>query len=72
MMSNQKIGGAKFFPNPLGSGGVVQNFPGNNPWKDIPKIGFKILRAPQKNFDEGGGQKSSLIVIFSSYSCFRG
>ena len=25
----KKFLGAKFFPNPLGSGGVVQNFPGN-------------------------------------------
>ena len=36
-------GKAKIFPNPLGSGGVVQTFPGNSPWKDVPKTGFKFL-----------------------------
>ena len=48
-------GGAKFFPTPLGSGGMVQTFPGNSPWKEVPKTGFKIFGAPPKKF-VGGGQ----------------
>ena len=51
----KKLGeGAKFFPNPLGSGGVVQNFSGNSPWKGVPKTGFKILGAPSKKNLQGG------------------
>ena len=47
-------GGANFFPNPLGLGGVVQNFYGNSPWKGVPKTGFKILGLPQKIAGGGG------------------
>ena len=52
----QKILGAKFFPTPLGSGGMVQTFSGNSPWKEVPKTGFKILGAPppQKKNLHGG------------------
>jgi len=49
----KKFWGRNFFPNPLGSGGVEQNFPGNSPWKEVPKTGFKISRAPQKNLQGG-------------------
>ena len=48
-------GGAKFFPTPLRLGVVVQTFPGNSPWKEVPKTGFEILGGPQKKF-AGGGQ----------------
>jgi len=56
--------GVKFFPNPLGSGGVVQNFPGNSPWKEVPKTGFKILGFPQKIW---GGSKLAQISWFSNF-----
>ena len=61
--------GAKFFPNPLGSGGVVQKFFGNSPWKDVPKSGFKILGAPpQKNC--GGVKVSPNFAIFRLFCPF--
>jgi len=50
----KKIWGAKFFLNPLWLGGVVQNFSGNSPWKEVPKNGFKIWEAPPKKICEGG------------------
>ena len=44
--------------------GVVQNFSGNSPWKEVPKTGFKIWGLPQKNFAGG--------VIFSpNFAIFR-
>ena len=50
----KKIWRANFFPNPLGSGGMVQNFSGNSPWKEVPKTGFKILGAPSPKKIWGG------------------
>ena len=58
--------GAKFFPNLLVSGGMVQNFPGNSPWKGVPKTGFKIMGAPpQKNLH--GGQNYPKFRDFSDF-----
>ena len=65
----KKIWGAKFFPNPLGSGGVVQNFFGNSPWKDVPKTGFKILGAPPKKI-WGGVKFSPNFAIFRLFRPF--
>ena len=45
----QKFGGQNFFP-PFRVRGMVQNFAGNSPWKEIPKTGFNILGAPEKKF----------------------
>ena len=53
----------------LGSGGVVQTFPGNSPWKEVPKTGVKILGAPAKKF--GGGVKiSPNFAIFRLFATF--
>ena len=61
--------GAKFFPNPLGSGGVVQIFSGNSPWKEVPKTGFKILGAPPKKFARGSnlGEISWFYDFFAHF-----
>ena len=66
----KKFWGAKFFPNHLGSGGVVQNFSGSSPWKEVPKTGFKILGAPQKKFAWGSklGQISWFYDFFAHFS----
>ena len=64
--SPKKIFGAKFFPNLLGSGGVVRNFSGNSPWKEVPTTGFKILGAPPKKIC-GGESKLAQISRFSDY-----
>ena len=50
----KKILGGKIFSQPLGSGGVVQNFSGNSLWKEVTKTGFKILGAPPKEKFAGG------------------
>ena len=73
----KKFGGEIFF-HPLGLGGVVQTFPGNSPWKKVPKTGFKILGAfPQKkiwggskfrNFDiETGTAQGSRVTRTSNF-----
>ena len=56
--------GGKFFPTPLWSGGVVQTFPGNSPWKGVPKTGFKILGAPPKKF-------AREVIISPKFVIFR-
>ena len=66
--SRKKIWGAKFFPHPLGSGGVVQNFSANSPWKEVPKTGFKILGAPPKKF--AGVTISPNLAIFRLFCPF--
>jgi len=58
---------AKFFPIPLGSGGVVQNFPGNSPWKGVPKTGFNIMGAPPKKICRGV-EISPNFAIFPTFS----
>ena len=40
--------GGKIFYHPLRVRGVVKTFPGNSPWKGVPKTGFKILRVPPR------------------------
>jgi len=57
--------GGEIFSHPLGSGGVVQTFSGNSPWKGVPKTGFQILGAPQKKF--AGGSKLAQISRFSDF-----
>ena len=66
--SPKKIWGAKFFPNPLGSGGVVQNFFGNSFWKEVPKTGFKNLGVPQRNLR--GVKISPHFAIFRLFRPF--
>ena len=67
----KKFGGAKFFPNPLGSGGIVQIFSGNSPWKEVPETGFKILGAPPKKNLRGRGVKiSQNFAIFWRFCPF--
>jgi len=44
----QKNLGGKIFPTRLGSGGVVQTFPGNSPQKGVPKMVSKFWGLPQK------------------------
>ena len=39
----------EFSPTPLGSGGMVQTFPDNSPWKGVFKTGFKSMGTPPKN-----------------------
>jgi len=56
--------GGEFFPNSLGSGGMVQNFPGNSPWKEVPKTGFKIWGLPPKKIV---GAKLAQILRFSDF-----
>jgi len=65
----KKIWGAKFFPNPLRSGGVVQNFLGNSTWKEVPKTGFKILGAAPKKIC-GGVKISRNFAIFRLFRQF--
>ena len=72
-LPQKKIWGrGEIFSQPLGSGGMVQNFPGNSPWKEIPKTGFKILGAlPQKKILWGGGDKiSQNLAIFRLFCPF--
>ena len=61
--------GAKFFLTPLGSGDMVQTFPGNSPWKEVPKTGFKILGAPPKKL-WGEVRISPNFVIFQLFFPF--
>ena len=61
----KKLGEGEIFSHPLRLGGVVQNFPGNNPWKDVPKTGIKILGAPQRKFV--GRSKLAQISWFSDF-----
>ena len=58
-------GGGEIFSHPLGSGGVVQTFPANSPWKGEPRTGFKILGAPPKKF--AGRSKLAQISPFSDF-----
>jgi len=44
---------------------VVQTFPGNSPWKEVPKTGFKILGAAPKKIC--GGSKLAQISWFSDF-----
>ena len=62
----KKIWGQNFFP-PLGSGGVVQTFPGNSPWKDVSKTGFKILGASPPQKKNLWGSKLAQISWFSDF-----
>jgi len=62
----KKFGGQNF-SHPLGSGGVVQTFPGNSPEKGAPKTGFKILGAPPPKKKFAGGSNLSQISWFSDF-----
>jgi len=68
--SPQKNFGGKIFSLPLASGGVVQTFPGNSPWKGLPKTGFKILGAPRKKICGRGIKINPNFVIFRLFRPF--
>ena len=61
----KKIFWGKIFSQPLRVRGVVQNFPGNNPRKEVLKTGFKIWGAPPKKF--AGESKLAQILRFSNF-----
>ena len=60
----KEIWGAKYFPNPLGSGGMVQNFSGNSPWKEVPNWFENIGGSPKKNLRGGAVKISPNFAIF--------
>ena len=66
-------GGEKIFPNPLGSGGVVQNFPGNSPWKEVPekkypKLVSEFWGLPRKKISMKLAQISWFSNFFAHFS----
>ena len=61
---SQKNLGGKIFSHPLRVRGVVQTFPDNSPWKEVPKTGFKILRGME------GVKISPNFVIFLLFNPF--
>ena len=65
----KKFGGAKFFPNLLGSGGAGQTFPGNSPLKGVPKLVLKFWGLPPKKKFEGG---QSLEISILKLALLRG